>query len=377
MARLELTASTDALPALLQRVRAGTDVLAIGPRGTGRLLLDAAAEALQAECRVVQVAGGPTPLSLSGLMAQVAGNEDLSAQDDSVVESGYRRLAVPDAAGRRIALLISDAGQLQRPALRFVQHVARNAPPLLLVLAGGPELDELLEEADFAGLRARLPAAVENEAPVQRERLSSVSQRGRRTPVWLAAGLCVAASAAIAAWALRVSPRQPEDAVPLVAERERAPKPESVAAIPAPIPPHREPTSVSAPPVPEPTTQQAVLAQPAPVPTASAEPERSPAPPRQGRQADARAKDQPARVGVRRAHAVRPAEHGREPERPAYWAEDVPRPVYGGPAPPYWGRPGYAPWGAPSPPPSEGPYIGTYTADGRGFRTFRYEGAWR
>src|SRR3954447_10899331 len=135
MARLEFTDPAVAVSELLERVRAGEDVLAIGPAVPGRVLLDRAAEALAGTCRVVRVAAGPGPLSLSGLMAQIAGDDDLSGQDDSVVELGFRRLAVPDAPGQRIALLLSDAGQLQRAAMRFVQHMARSASALVLVMA--------------------------------------------------------------------------------------------------------------------------------------------------------------------------------------------------------------------------------------------------
>ena len=148
------------LPALLDRVRAGSDVLLTVPGEAGRVLLDDAATSLAAECRTVRVSAREPGLSLSGLMAQVAGTPDPEAHDDAVLELGYQILAVPDAPDGRIVWLIDGAELLQRPALRYVQHMARSARALILVMAAAPAFAELLAGDDFAPLRERLqPAA--------------------------------------------------------------------------------------------------------------------------------------------------------------------------------------------------------------------------
>jgi hypothetical protein len=311
MARLELTGSAE--PAgIVRRVRAGEDVLAIG---APRDVLDRAGTELAAECRVVRVMAGPGPLSLSGFMAQVAGNPDLTAQDDSVVELGLRRLAAPDAPGQRIVLLVDDAGQLQRAALRFVQHVLRGAPSLLLVFAGGAELEALLEDADFAGLRSRLAPAVAG------------GRRSRRA-LWTAIGAGAVAAAVVAAWAVR-SPASTVE-----------PAPSLVAALPQPA---------AAEPVAPVALAQPAAFPPLVVPAARAtEPERLPLPPIPPRQA--RAKDQPAAPAIRTARAVRPR---AAPPRGREWIEESP---YGGAEPAYWARPSYDPWVGPP----ERPYADAY-----------------
>src|SRR4051794_8711932 len=126
MSKRYLTGADGTAPAL-DSIRRGQDVV-VTDDPAGRALLDRVAAVIEGECRVVRVEACEAGLSLSGLMAQVAGDADLAGQDDSVLERGYRRLAAPEAPGQRIALMINGAGRLQRAALRFIQHVARGAP---------------------------------------------------------------------------------------------------------------------------------------------------------------------------------------------------------------------------------------------------------
>src|SRR3954454_732138 len=105
MSKRDLTAVVaDQLPPVLDAVRAGRDVR-FNDDPAGRALLDQLAATLQDEWRVVRADAGPSGLSLSGLMAHIAGDADLAGQEDSVLEVGYRRLAVPDQPDQRIALL--------------------------------------------------------------------------------------------------------------------------------------------------------------------------------------------------------------------------------------------------------------------------------
>src|SRR4051794_16850821 len=166
MSKRDLTAvGADDTAPVLDSVRRGQDVV-LTDDPAGRAVLDRAAALLEGECRVLRVEAGSTGLSLSGLMAQVAGHADLAGQDDSVLELGYRKLAVPAQPGERIALMIDGAGRLQRAAWRFLQHVARSAPALVLVVTGGPALDALLNDPDFAALRARLAPSAVATAPL-------------------------------------------------------------------------------------------------------------------------------------------------------------------------------------------------------------------
>jgi len=393
-----MAAGADGTAQVLDSVRRGQDVV-VTDDPAGRALLDRAAALLEGECRVLRVEAAAAGLSLSGLMAQVADHGDLAGQDDSVLELGYRRLAVPAEPGERIALLIDGAGRLQRAALRFLQHVARGAPALVLVVTGGPALDALLEDPDFAILRARLAGTAVVGAPVAslpataapiiaaaaiaapviadppepvRERVSTVSVRTRRVPLWALAGAGMAASAALAAWVATDRPDNPAPAT--IASAEVTP----VVAQPPPATaprPAQSPQAASAqekaPAPAEPPRQEAMLV-PQPVlaapslPVPPAEPTRPPAP----KPAEMRRKE-PAHPSQRQVRAARPAPHLPEFERASpSWEDERPRPVFSGPMPPYWGRSReVAPY---DPPPSDEPYIGTYTRDSYGMRTFHY-----
>ena len=401
MSNRNLPSAADATAPVLASIRAGEDV-ALPDGSSGRAMLDRVEAGLEGEFRVVRVVAGPSGLSLSGFMAQVAGDADLAGQDDSVLEVGYRRLAVPDQPGQRIALMIDGAGRLQRAALRFVQHVSRSAPALVLVVTGGADLDGLLADPDFAALRTRLAAAQSHlasdghsqaelrvaravdpssgdhaaapEAASVRERVSTVSARRRRAPIWAVAGLGMAASVAVAGWVARGALDQ--EPPPVAAEKP------PVAA---------ETAQLTPPPVPaQPERMQQALAEPAPAPAQSA-PSRqeamltpqpvlaapafqpSPEPDHTGPRPAPKAADAHRRetthASVRASHAARP----RLPEfdrAPPAWEDQRPRPVFSGPVPRFWGRPHEViPY---DPPTAEGPYIGTYAADGYGMRTFHY-----
>ncbi len=144
------------LSRLLEQAGTGQDVLLLADPAEARLLLAEAATALSGSCRIVEIRADAGPLSLSSLMAQLSGRDDLDAQDDAVLAAGYGRLTAP---GQRVALLLDGVRGVQRPALRFVQHVAKSAQNLALVVAAGPDLQLLLAEPDFTGLRSRLLSA--------------------------------------------------------------------------------------------------------------------------------------------------------------------------------------------------------------------------
>jgi len=387
---------------VLVSIRAGQDV-ALPEDASGRALLDRLEAGLEGEFRVVRVVVGPSGLSLSGFMAQVAGDADLAGQDDSVLEVGYRRLAVPDHAGQRIALLIDGAGRLQRAALRFVQHVGRTAPALVLVVTGGADLDGLLADPDFAALRTRLAAAqphlasgdaeLEVERAVDpppgdrapapspasaRERVSTVSAGRGRAPIWAVAGAAMAASVAVAGWVGRgsldegpppVVAAETAQLTPLPAPTQQQPAQQEVAApAPAAITGTAPAPAQSAPP-----RQQAMLT-PQPVlavPTVQPSPEPDRTSPKPAPKAADSHRKETTHASAHAPHAARPGSRMAEADRaPPAWDDERPRPVFSGPLPRFWGRAHEVmPY---EPPMAEGPYIGTYAADGYGVRTFHY-----
>lgn len=229
-------------------VRNGDDLLLDAAGESGARLLDEAEAELAESCRVVRVRAGASGLSLSGLMAQLAGVADFTAQDDAILERVYRRIAVPDAEGGRIALLVSGADRLQRPALRFLQHIAGQAKSLVLVLAGGSDLAQVLEPAELSALRGRLlasaapPAPLAEIAPIEPPRPAShlpgpastirlhpdmprpelaprmpanpsLSRRGWASRSWALLGLGVAASLLAGTWVARSLVGQVPEAV--------------------------------------------------------------------------------------------------------------------------------------------------------------------
>ena len=147
-----------ALSLLLNEVLNGGDAVLIVEGDDGPALLDEAALQLAARHhRVLRAAAaGPGGLSLSGLIAQIAGRPDLTAQDDAVLELGFRTLTVLDGTCSQIVLLVSGAQALQRKTLRYIQFACEAGASLRLVLAGEPGLMEVLgwDAANF--LRARL-----------------------------------------------------------------------------------------------------------------------------------------------------------------------------------------------------------------------------
>lgn len=229
-----MSTNSAALSRLIEQVEAGTDALLTGSPGETRCLLAEAADRLRPACCVVEVAAEAAGLSLSRLMAQLSGRGDLDAQDDAVLELGFRRLAVPEVPGQRTVLLLNASHGIQRSALRFLQHVGRGAPGLVMVVAAGAELYTLLEEPCFSALRARLttarPVVSNGPAPIAQPIMlpllaapaalaavleadpapppPSPSMRPAAAPrvargrsrVWVISGVGMAASLALGAW---------------------------------------------------------------------------------------------------------------------------------------------------------------------------------
>ncbi|GAC1343185.1 MAG: hypothetical protein NVSMB18_18520 [Acetobacteraceae bacterium] len=397
----------DPLSRLLAQVGRGEDALVLAEGIDALDLIDAAAALLENEtCRVVRVRAAQPGLSLSVLMAQIAGATDLADQDDAVVKLGYQRLAVPDVEDGRVVLLVSGAEWLQRPALRFIQHVGRSARALVLVLAGGPGLLPMLDGDDFAPLRTRLTAAppIERaEAPllaapiivtmpsIALPPLPSPPSR-RRGFVWPAmAG--VAASIAFGVLIGRTLTPAPQDPAAAGSQALASAQPSAPVAIgpssPAepgggapPSAPARDaamPSPAAAPAVAPPAPQIVATLEPmVPVAAPSAEPQAPRAaddtlrtrPPLKPRPTEARQKEpqkelpkEPVpphrREVVRVNQKVADDEPDRTPSRPAArW-----RP------PPAWDT-GLGI--AAASPAASGPFIGTSTVDRNGVRTFHF-----
>ncbi len=391
---------------LLEQVRGGTDVVVSAAAETGQALLDDAAARLAGQrCRVLQVAG--TSGSLSGLMARVAGQPDFAAQDDEVLERGFKRLTVPDAECDQIVLLIGDAHLLQRPALRFIQFACRAGTVLRLVLVG-EGLPAALDGDDFALLRARLtaapallpqvvPAAVAKSVPLlvpaaPAAMLASAPDRRRRIAVWSGVGVAMAASVGLGFWVGRAdlgveTAREASVPVPpaTLAAQVLPPAPpvqpvppQVAASVPVPAPA----MAANAPPAPaEPgpaaglppqdnakTEFSSAAALPSPDPGHGLAASRVRAAPPLPKQFDARPKElgQGPPTAPSRPRPTQLARGSSAYPRPAdQWDDPYARPSYGWrPVSP---RAGYEPGYPPVP-----PYIGTYTTDGYGVRNFRF-----
>lgn len=144
----------EALRRLVDQVLAGGDAVVAAGAAAAGLLDDAAAQLAEQRCRVLRVAAADG-LSLSGLMAQVTGQSDLTAQDDQVLKRVFQALTVLDSDCDRIVLLVSDAQALQQPALRYIHFASRVGTALQLVLAGEHGPPDLLG-AETASLQTRL-----------------------------------------------------------------------------------------------------------------------------------------------------------------------------------------------------------------------------
>lgn len=359
-----------------------------------------AAAALSENADVV-VAGSPVgELSLSSLIAQISGRPDFDGQDDSVLELGSNRLA---KAGRTTVLLLQPPLGISRSALRYVQHMSRQAQGLILVVLASPALDALLEDPGFETLRGRLRAAPAIEASLSEPALGAgraalpapvaraacpvaIPARPASAPhwralLWTASALGAVAATAMAAWighnatmanptgergrdvTMRIEPavtpppplaqsQPPARAIAVtLANTVAAAAPVAIAAA-APIgapasPPRQAPRSLAEP-----------AALPPPPPTVPELPPNT---------TFAAALPIPLSQPDRTAHLRRP--EPRRTDAVRYWRGESAR---------YASDQAYA---APPPPPiirrelrrNESPYVGTYVADPSGMRIFTYD----
>ena len=220
-----MTANDGALGRLVAQVGAGTDCLVEGAPAAALGLFARAAVALAASAEVIVVSSPLVELGLSSLIAQVSGRPDYDDQDDAVLELGFKRLT---AAGRTVLMLEARQG-IGLPALRYLQHMGRSAPGLVLVVLGSPALDAALAQPAAAAMRLRLRAmpvisAEDEGALVQGEAapliaepgpipLSSPVRRRIRLLPWAAAAVSVAAASVIV---VQLS-REPEADAPIAA----------------------------------------------------------------------------------------------------------------------------------------------------------------
>ena len=154
---------------LLSQVQAGADVALAVEDGHGRDMLDEAAGRLAAtRTRVLRAApGAGRSLTLSSLVGQIAGDSGVPGRGGDVQTKGYRALTQLDQSCDRIALLVSDAQALDRNALDYLKLVKREQSPLSLILAGGQELFDVLDEQNVPAARARVRAGRGMEPPPQ------------------------------------------------------------------------------------------------------------------------------------------------------------------------------------------------------------------
>lgn len=341
--------SDASVEAVVDLVLAGRDAVVTGP-GLRRVLDGVAGRLKESRSRVVRIAGlGSGEISLSALMAEVSSVEDLTAQDDAVLEHGFKTLTETGDRCDRVVLIVDRAEALQPAALRYVQFAGRAGGALRLVMGGGAAFVAGLGAAGFAALQERLavhsPIVADEVAPLPA--VTALPQR-RRWVAWAAIGSAMAASAALGVGIDRLA----FPAVPPSVQAELAPVPvvsvQPAAVVPLPpreaeVQPGPHPQA-DAIPVPAPGVATAspppgVLTEPTPEPTQTPPPA-------------------PRQLAVRRAlPQLRTASSGRPAQRRRETAFDS---EYAPPGP--WAQ-------AYDRPPS---YVGTYSADGSGYRTFRY-----
>lgn len=273
-----MTANDGALGRLLAQVDAGTDCLIEGTRGASQKLFARAAAALACRADVIVVPSPLGELGLSSLIAQISGRPDFNDQDDAVLELGFRRLT---AAGPIVLMLEAWEG-VGLPTVRYLQHVGRSAPGLVLVVLGSPALDAVLEQPGAMAMRARLRAMpvilADGEgvrlpmpaeaAPLIAEPgpipLSSPVRRRVRLLPWAAVAVSAAAASVIVVQLSRVP--DTDAPVPVITTQTStviAPAPAVVEvplATPAPaVPPVSFPAPAAGPPLPPVTKPDRVL----------------------------------------------------------------------------------------------------------------------
>lgn len=393
-------AQSEALRRILGRAASGHDTL-VPDAHDGTELLDMAAEQLAVlRRRAIRVSVPLSGLSLSGLMAAITGRSDLAAQDDGVLELGFRMLTVCDEGCDGIVLLVSGADRLQLPALRYIQFACRAGRDLCIVLAG-TGLAGMLAAPELAALQARsaanavatapamvkpntvmpavaapvaMPAevAVVRAAPVPpAHAISAVRVRpiasasvpgAARRGAWAVAGLGVATAVALGMWMAQAPPQTPGGQVAAAA---------GTVALPALVPavtgvsvlPQPAPNQAAAPPALAAIPDAADPSETLPVPPLLVAP--LAAPPRAAaRRQESRTRDAAAtQSAARRPAQPRPLPQAASPE-----AFDEDR----NPAPRSWRPdetfgPMYSTLGQPR------SFIGTYSTNPDGTRTFRTE----
>lgn len=411
----------EALRRLVDQVLGGGDAILAAANSGGQELLDQAAERLEAlRLRVLRAsAAAPGGLSLSGLMAQVTGQPDLTAHDDEVLDRGFQALTVPGAGCDGIVLMVGGAQALQRTALRYLQFACRAGSALRLVLAGehGPDLagDEvshlrtrlaahpvitvasgvapalaprpaIYDAGPDAGHDGGAPLPAGSPVPMARPApaaeasarpalsrpavlLARPAARSGQRAIWAVVAMGMAGSAALGLWVGRQG-RLGAEHPPALAGVQ--PASTALPALPAPAgavtagaPPRAVPDADPgvSPPTPQPAStppHSVASGREAPAPPQAAAPPRPAAHHRE--QATARHTPSPL---PRAPATARPPDTRNRPA--VNWDRPLPTPLQE--ARPWRTPPPYPLWE--NPPQMTGPAIGTFAVDEYGVRTFR------
>lgn len=94
--------------------------------------------------------GGLAP---KDLIAQIVGRPDPDALTDDDLRAGFVALTGPREGYAAVALLVTEAHNLQPSAVRYLQLASRSSPELRIVLVGGPGLADVLAAEEFIPLR--------------------------------------------------------------------------------------------------------------------------------------------------------------------------------------------------------------------------------
>lgn len=126
----------------------GNSMLIVSPLPTAALLT--AIEGLLRRTRILRVA---PPLALPAFMEQIAAR---AGADTGSLEQGFNALTTLDTTCDRIALIVEDAHLLPPETLRYIDFSFWSAPHLQVILAGQPEVTDLLALNGYPTLRKRL-----------------------------------------------------------------------------------------------------------------------------------------------------------------------------------------------------------------------------
>ncbi len=121
---------------------------------TVALLVQMELELSSRRIRCIRVYGPSSGgLAPKDLIAQIVGRPDPGALTDDDLKAAFMALTGSGNGHAAVALLVTEAHNLQPSAARYLQLASRSSPELRIVLVGGPNLAGVLAADEFTPLR--------------------------------------------------------------------------------------------------------------------------------------------------------------------------------------------------------------------------------